>query len=441
MILFSVLAVGAAAPVQAAEEPRDEPRLLRVCDPTACYVAWSVVDSDSDGVCDADEILAGTDPRDPASRPGLELIAELLQDRKLPSFEYGLAALVAFPAEIMALREKLGVDLLGAFPMNKRADALTRMGISGDLLAEMGVSVESGFSLGLDHPKPGSSTVPGPRVAGLGVNLISAGSTNGQVSRGGVVSSSKNMWGDTVTKFGDGSKDTTTKIDHGIKTTTTNADGSKGNTTTKDGGSWKQDGITVVVKNESTANADGTELSSSSSVAHILGDGSISTLTTTKESILDGDGKVVGVIITESLDYMSADGNFSSHAETRSACDASGQQCSERSNYTETKNKYIDPEYAYGNMVSQEVVDGVLRTQGAAVTVVAGWTAPGAGEDPKDPHDRGTVMLVDDTTGNTFLLLEPEIVTEAQPEGHPGLPNPNQGWSGPPPGEGCEGLC
>jgi hypothetical protein len=86
-----------------------------LCDATGCYVAWRVVDSDRDGVSDADEIMSGTDPHDPASRPGLVHLAELGFEHRLPSFEAGLGAFVALPAEIVHAREKTGVDLLGAF--------------------------------------------------------------------------------------------------------------------------------------------------------------------------------------------------------------------------------------------------------------------------------------------------------------------------------------
>ena len=32
-------------------------RNARICDPTGCYFAWNVVDSDGDGVVDADELI------------------------------------------------------------------------------------------------------------------------------------------------------------------------------------------------------------------------------------------------------------------------------------------------------------------------------------------------------------------------------------------------
>lgn len=439
-LVLGALVMTGAGPAQAADPEAGDYRVVRSCDSTACYVAWHVIDSDNDGVCDADEVRAGTDPHDPASTPNLTLIAELLLARGLPSFEYGRGTLLAFPREIVELRENLGFDPRGAFPPNARPDLLTTLGIDRDLLTKMGISADrDGFSLGLDVPKAGSPSPIGIKVAGIDASLISAGTPNTHVARGGVVETGKDWRGNTVNYYADGSKDTIETIDHGIRVTTTDADGSRGNTVTKDGGSWKEDGITVVVRNEQVDDPDGNTISSSSSVTHVLS-GALSTLTTTKEYIRDEDGKVVGVIITESLDYTSADGSFSSHGETRKVCDANGESCSERSDYTESP-EYADPDQAYSEMVTQEMVDGVLRTRGAAVRVVEGWTAPEMGEDPINPFDLSTIMLVDDLTGEPYLLTEPKITT-AQPETSPDLPNPGQEWTGAPPsGGGCSGLC
>jgi hypothetical protein len=330
------------------------------------------------------------------------------------------------------LRETVGIDPLGAFPLHERGDALTRLGISGDLIAEMGVDSGSGFSLGLEHPDPGNPALE-PRVAGIAGSLLSAGNKNDHASRGGVMGSATDAkTGDKTTFYADGSKDLTMKTDHGIIIGTINADGTSGNTTVKMGDSWKQDGFTVVVKSETTTNPAGTVLTSTTSESLIYPGGQVSTETVKTENTLDADGNIIGVTTTVTNEYISADGSYAETTTTTTSCDASGAHCA-------SKSHYIDPEYAYGNMVTQEYVDNVLRTRGAAVTVVEGWSAPTSDDGVRNPHDPGTIMLVDETYGEMFLLVEPKIVT-AQPEYDPELPNPRDGWQGPPPG-GCDGLC
>lgn len=252
---FVALTASAATSAAAVGERSEKYSTLRLCDPTACYIVWSVVDSDHDGVCDADELWAGTDPYDPASRPGLTLLAELLIDRKLPSFEHGLASLVVFPVEIMKAREELGIDLLGAFPMHERGDALTRMGISGDQLSKFGLSSEGGFALGLDGL--GSSDAPsGVRVSGIEVSLISAGAKSplSHVFKGGRVSTEENWQGETVRTYGDGSTETVNSFAGGAIIKIRDGDGNNVGRIEKSGYSVKEGTSEFVYSSEKTLN-------------------------------------------------------------------------------------------------------------------------------------------------------------------------------------------
>ena len=151
----------------------------RICDPSGCYVAWRVVDSDHDGVSDADELMAGTNPYDPRSRPRLEVVAELAGKEQLPSFQAGRGAFVVFPVEIQAMIQKTKSDPLGeldtaAFPLTeKRADSLTRLGISQDLLSEHGIDVKrDGLTVG-PLARPSQDGGFEPRVGGVEARLIS----------------------------------------------------------------------------------------------------------------------------------------------------------------------------------------------------------------------------------------------------------------------------
>lgn len=177
--LLSVLgAMSFASSVHAASRlppPDPELRHIRICDVSACYYAWNVVDTDNDGYNDADEVVAGTDPYDPKSTPGLSLIVDLIGAQMLPTFEFGVGKIIVNPAELQAELEAYGVggeSPLAAFPLGERKDALTRLGLDTELLAEHGYSAEfDGLTLVLGHD---DKNAPVRRVGGVDARLISA---------------------------------------------------------------------------------------------------------------------------------------------------------------------------------------------------------------------------------------------------------------------------
>lgn len=153
----------------------------RICDASGCYIAWNVVDSDGDGVCDADELVAGTNPFDPQSRPPLDVVAKLGGEKQLPSFEAGLGVFVVFPPDLLTMKEKYAANPLGdlAFPVD-RGDSLTRLGISNELLNQYNIDLASdGLTFGpLSKPTDEGGNIlgdiPEARVSGIEVSLISA---------------------------------------------------------------------------------------------------------------------------------------------------------------------------------------------------------------------------------------------------------------------------
>lgn len=149
-------------------------RNARICDTSGCYFAWNVVDSDSDGVSDADELMAGTNPYDPLSRPSLVVVAELGGKQQLPSFEAGLGAFIVFPAELQAMVQESKNDPLAAFPLTgEREDTLSRLGISTELLKQHNIDMtRDGFTVG-PLSKTTDSGVPERRVGGVELRLIS----------------------------------------------------------------------------------------------------------------------------------------------------------------------------------------------------------------------------------------------------------------------------
>ncbi|MES2951265.1 MAG: thrombospondin type 3 repeat-containing protein [Pseudomonadota bacterium] len=164
-------------------------RITRLCDLSGCYIAWSVVDSDGDGVCDADETMAGTNPYDRLSKPSLLVVAELSGKSQLPSFEAGRGAFAVFPAEMQArLQEyykgKGAIEMAQAFPLGPtRGDSLSRVGIDADMLKDYSITMggltndplHDGFSIGLK--KNDDSGIPGRRVGGIEMRLISENPT------------------------------------------------------------------------------------------------------------------------------------------------------------------------------------------------------------------------------------------------------------------------
>jgi len=166
----------ASAPAAAADDSDYKLRPVRLCDSTGCYLAWDVVDSDEDGVADADEIMAFTDPFDPQIRPTLTLIVEMAEKNALSSFEAGQGAFVVFPPELRA-PSKNGEGLLKqltAFPLKiDRAEGLGRLGISAELLSEHGLDLNTqGLTIGLELGSKDKG--PEKRVGGIALSLISA---------------------------------------------------------------------------------------------------------------------------------------------------------------------------------------------------------------------------------------------------------------------------
>lgn len=170
--LLALTAATACRPT-AASQPK---RRIRACDLSTCLIAWQVVDSDGDGISDADELMTGTDPHDPASRPGLAVVIQTLEARKLPSFEYGQSFLVIVPADVQAARERVReVPVDSAIPVgHERTNTLAGLGIDVEDLAAHGIDPnEDGFTIGLGPKKTGEA-LPPKRMGGIDVSLISA---------------------------------------------------------------------------------------------------------------------------------------------------------------------------------------------------------------------------------------------------------------------------
>ncbi|GHJ43040.1 hypothetical protein Cs7R123_03820 [Catellatospora sp. TT07R-123] len=438
-----LLAAGLSAPAAAQKEPPKRPHRseVRLCDPTGCYLAWGVVDSDHDGVCDADELMAGTDPYDPESRPKLMPVLDLAVEHKLPSFENGLGIFVAMPVEIVKAREEAGQDPLGAFPLGGRKDAMTRLGLTmGDVKAA-GLDLDrDGFTVGLGTTSIGGEPA-GRRTHGMDASLISAGGSSSTYTFGaehGGVKSTVPIDGGTGTHtvFNDGATRTVT-LDHDngdVHIDSTNSDGSAGPATITQRRE-SSDGNTTTRESKSTttdpATGDVTNVTYDKSVD--TRGGSTSTLSTSTQFVRDGDGKVIGTIVTTVATYISADGSFGSTSTTVQACDTSGGCETVDADYEDSDHpddeEYVNPD-ADTTIVTYDVVEQKLKLRGSAVNVVPGWTAPGFENAPTDPDNPGLIALVDSNLVDTYLLASPNLTTKAQPETREGLPNPKDAAPG-----------
>lgn len=486
---FGFGALGTAGAGAAEEPPSERPpeqvRTARLCDNTVCYVAWRVVDSDRDGVGDADELAAGTDPWDPTSWPRPEVVVELATAGKLPSFEYGVGVFVVLPAHLVELNAEQVPDLGdGAFPVEARKDGLARMGISSELLAEMGLDpTKDGLTIGLDRPAK-EGELPARRVAGLDARTISAGESDGGVmpgvQGGGVIGTSRAADGSRTTWFSDGSRQVTrTENDVTVVDRYGPDDTLQGSTTTT-GGKVDSDvptDVTTTVHSDGNGKVTGT----TTSTTYRLPNGTTVNTVERRTYLRDANGNVTGQRVTTSVSV--SNGRSGSTTGSVEICDAAGKDCSPPVPHDEAGDDHGDDpggdhgdghdegddggdhddgggddggdgdhgdtggDHGYENpdadlsIITVDGVDGVLRMRGAAVTTVQDWTAPGSTDELPEYDRWGGVAYVDDT-GQTFLVLSEPRVTGAQPELVPGVTSPVEGAPFPLDGpSNCDGLC
>jgi DNA-directed RNA polymerase subunit H (RpoH/RPB5) len=138
-------------------------------------------DSDGDGFTDADERAAGSDPKDPNSRPLMLDVLDLVFHSGLPSFEERFSEVVILPealpdgrtvdgaADLASLSEALG----RLAPSRK--EGLSRLGISTDLMKEMGAGGSDVLSIVAGaRTSKGQPAFEG-RIGGINASWISAG--------------------------------------------------------------------------------------------------------------------------------------------------------------------------------------------------------------------------------------------------------------------------
>ncbi|WP_432050654.1 thrombospondin type 3 repeat-containing protein [Verrucosispora sp. NA02020] len=470
-LLAIPLALTAGSTTASAVEPSERTRLsyARVCDPTGCYLSWRVVDSDKDGFSDADEVAAGTDPWDPASRPSLEVAAELASVNKLPSFGYGRGSFIAFPEDLLALRETTtNLPTLGVFALPVRQDAYTRLGVDLKQFDALKLSVQrDGVAIGRGTRSQAVGEPGSPLITPFESMFVEyERSETGQspAAYGGVVKTEKLWFGDFDYRlfYADGSRDDVELVPGGSVREHVNADGSTGNTTFTQYEERGEPGDLYTEQTVMVFDSHGRLVSETTTKSHTK-NGQSDTHSETTVHLYDQNGKKTGTVHVESVTFNNS--THTSGNQTITTCDTSGN-CGDGINThkdsddddsdggehgddggddgsghgdQEGDHGYVNPDYS-GDVVSVLTgADGITRFLGANITPVRNWTPPYANGTIPENKLSGIIYVDDTANAYNTVFSEPRI-SGAQPEHVPGLSQP---WIGAPPRnpDGCNGLC
>jgi hypothetical protein len=422
----------------------DPDRGLRCADDLCLIsVGGEWIDSDGDGTSDADERAAGTDPHDPDSKPPVPFLVHLASIRQLPSFESGMTHIVALPTVAPD-----GKSLTSSLPSVGRTDAMTRLGLTSELLGKVNLA-NTGIRIGVDPSALLGTKFGGPGpllVGGVNVGLISAGDdeelapivpvdngkalhnygpNSGKVAKG----ADKREGATTVREYTDGSKDVQQLSEDG-KTITQQSYDKDGNLT--------GNGMTTI---ETKQGSDGENISTVSTWTNTYnGDGSVTThVDVVTTSAKDND---VTTYRIHSTSTVKADGSRDTEM-VRIFPDGDGNKTISRTicanGSCKNFKQYVNPDAESSVLyLSDADIERVLgksgwnSTPGPAQPVVIeeapdvtfGGIDPTIAyieDDPSTPHDGDGVVFVETKgpwTNTTFDPRLPNLTSQLPPLNH-----------------------
>lgn len=426
---------------------------LRVCDLSACYLALGVVDSDGDGVADADEIALGSDPLDPASRPPLALVLDATLDGKLPTYELGFGTWAVFSEEFVKDLEKKWLGDHPSLPSEvfgipTRQSSFALAGIDDGLLKSVGIDMPwvNGLSFGL------ASIAGGGKKMGLDLGRFNGswyGAYDGvtrwwAASHGGYAPENPGD-GPGTTNYGDLSKSETKEGPCDLTCTSSSETRYEDKNGRKAGSSTDQAYYdlkggyhTVRVEKD----ADGNVVKETHTVHKANDQGGTTITKTTTEYERDANGKATGSTKTTEEKSTDKDGKKTSKSKTQK-CDANGQNCTDAMTTGEEGTGLVLPGTAWlSNKEVAASLDKLLTRKGATVTP-AQDTPDVIGVVTDDDvnaalHRRDLVSLFsgDDIATYAGVMVLGTGWNTADPETRPDLPSPLDGAAGGAPGSG-----
>ena len=178
--LVSIVGIGCLVACKPSKtEPQKPVKIVKLwqarCHDQGVCIAYTaqVVDSDHDMISDEDEKALGTDPMNVEQAPDTDALMVAIRKDALPSFRAGMSEIVVIPTTGPG-----GMKLVDSSMADVRKGSLERLGISYATLTAYGLSADTGLVLqSIPGPAGATPTVPGRKVGGIDVGLLSQDET------------------------------------------------------------------------------------------------------------------------------------------------------------------------------------------------------------------------------------------------------------------------